>query len=582
LPAQIHSLPDEVVNRIAAGEVVERPASVLKELLENAVDSGARAIEAEVSGPFPFTLRVTDDGCGMSPEGAELALRRHTTSKIVSAEDLDQIASFGFRGEALPSIASVSRLTLVTRLPEKQVATELISEGGVISSIRESGAPSGTTITVSGLFDNVPARRKFLKSERTEAAHLREVFHGVAIPGEGISFRFRDAGGTFFYEARDTATDRVRKHAGDDAQYLAPVDFASAFFRVFGCVGLPQLSRAGASGLWFFVNGRRFRDRALYAAVREAYRGILPADRMPSAYLFITCAPGEVDVNVHPAKTEVRFQYPRDLNELVRHAIAQALGGQPDHKSISMPDPAQWGRRDAVRHSSGGGRSSGNLFGGKAWSPPAPLPFPLEAPVAAEPEPEGGRFFSSLRFIGQLFGTFLVCEDADAMVLVDQHAADERIVFSRLKDRYFGKELPLQRWLHPVEVTFPGVLADERELLEQFMDKSGFSFEQTTDGVRITGGPAALTGFDAQRWWEELCEFFREQETNPKDIFDADRELWRMACHSSIRGKDALSGERAARLLMELDEAVSAHSCPHGRPVWVRLDRSRVDALFRR
>ncbi|MCL1927140.1 MAG: DNA mismatch repair endonuclease MutL, partial [Syntrophorhabdaceae bacterium] len=385
MSAQIHSLPDEVVNRIAAGEVVERPASVLKELLENAVDSGARAIEAEVSGSFPFTLRVTDDGCGMSPEEAELALRRHTTSKIVSAEDLDRIASFGFRGEALPSIASVSRLTIATRPPERPVATELVSEGGVVRSVRESGAPSGTTITVSGLFDNVPARRKFLKSERTEAAHLREVFHGVAIPGEGISFRFRDASGTFFYEARETATDRVRKHSGDDAQYLTSVDLASAFFRVFGCVGLPQLSRAGASGLWFFVNGRRFKDRALYAAVREAYRGVLPADRLPVAYLFITCAPDEVDVNVHPAKTEVRFQYQRDLNELVRHTIIQALGGQADPKPVSMPDPAQWGRRDTPRYSGGGGRSSVDLFGGKAWSPPVPLPFAGEDPLAAKP-----------------------------------------------------------------------------------------------------------------------------------------------------------------------------------------------------
>ena len=581
MPARIHSLPDEVVNRIAAGEVVERPASVLKELLENAVDSGARAIEAEVSGSFPFTLRVTDDGCGMLPEEAELALRRHTTSKIASAEDLDRIASFGFRGEALPSIASVSRLAVVTRPLERAAATELVSEGGVINSVREAGAPPGTTVTISGLFDNVPARRKFLKSERTEAAHLREVFHGVAIPGEGISFRFRDAGGTFFYEARETASDRVRKHAGDDAQYLVPVDFASAFFRVFGCVGLPQLSRAGASGLLFFVNGRRFRDRTLYAAVREAYRGILPPERLPTAYLFITCAPGEVDVNVHPAKTEVRFRYPRDLNELVRHAISNALGGQADQKPISMLNPAQWMHRNAVRRSSGGGRSSGDPFSGKAWSSPAPLPFSGEATVVSA-EPGGGRFFSSLRPIGQLFGTFIVCEDADAMVLVDQHAADERIVFSKLKDRYFGKELPVQRWLHPVEVAFPGVLADERELLEPFMEKAGFSFEQTGDGVRITGGPAALTGFDVMKWWEELCEFLREQETNPKDIFDADRELWRMACHSSIRGKDTLSNERAARLLMELDEAESAHSCPHGRPVWVRLDRSRLDTLFHR
>jgi len=559
LPGRIRSLPDEVVNRIAAGEVVERPASVLKELLENAVDSGAENIEAEVSGPFPFTLRVTDDGCGMAPEEAELALRRHTTSKIASAEDLDRIASFGFRGEALPSIASVSRITLVTRPPGREAATELSSESGGVRSVREAGAPRGTTVTVSGLFDNVPARRKFLKSERTESSHLREVFHGVAIPGEGISFRFVDSGGAISYESRESALDRARKHAGDDAQYLLPVDQSSAFFRIFGWVGLPQLSRAGASGLWFFVNGRRFRDRGLYAAVREAYRGILPADRLPTVYLFITCAPGEVDVNVHPAKTEVRFRYPRDLNELARHAIGRALG-----------EPAAGTRRDAGR----------SYAGREAWAPPAPLPFHAEMQA---PEASGGRFFSSLRPVGQVLGTFLVCEGAGAMILVDQHAADERIVFSRLKDRYLGRNAPVQRWLQPVEVALPGVLPDEREVVESFMERAGFSFERAGEGgIRITGGPAALSRFDAKGWWEELCESLRAQETDPKDIFNADRELWRMACHSSIRGGDPVANDRAQRLLSELDDAVAAHSCPHGRPVWVRIERARLDAMFHR
>jgi len=327
--SRIRPLPDDVVNRIAAGEVVERPASVLKELLENAVDSGAGSVEAHVSGLFPFSLRVTDDGCGMSREEAELAVRRHTTSKIASADDLERIGSFGFRGEALPSIASVARVSVVTRPAEERSGTELVTEGGTILSVRDAGAPRGTTVTVSGLFENVPARRKFLKSERTEMSRLREVFHGVAIPGEGIAFRFVDPRGAFAYESRESALDRAKRHAGDDGQYLVPVDVSSAFFRVYGWAGLPQVSRAGAGGLWFFVNGRRFRDRGLHAAVREAYRGILPGDRLPVLYLFVTCSPGEVDVNVHPAKTEVRFRYPRDLNELARHVLGGALGEAP-------------------------------------------------------------------------------------------------------------------------------------------------------------------------------------------------------------------------------------------------------------
>lgn len=587
MTSRLRPLPDDVVNRIAAGEVVERPASVLKELLENAVDSGAGGVEAHVSGPFPFVLRVTDDGCGMSREEAELAVRRHTTSKIASADDLERIGSFGFRGEALPSIASVAHVSLVTRPAGERSGTELVSEGGTILTVREAGAPPGTTVTVSRLFENVPARRKFLKSERTEMSHLREVFHGVAIPGEGISFRFVDPRGAFAYESRESALDRAKRHAGDDGQYLVPVDVSSAFFRIFGWAGLPQVSRAGAGGLWFFVNGRRFRDRGLYAAVREAYRGILPGDRLPVLYLFVTCRPGEVDVNVHPAKTEVRFRVPRDLNELARHAIGTALGEAPPR---AVSPYRAWEERTMP----GGLRPAG--------SPPdmslegvtgSPFPLPAaDASLAGElpfvergGEATGIRFFSSLLPIGQVLATYLVCEAADGIVLIDQHAADERIVFSRLKDRYLGKGAPTQRWLDPVEVALPGVLpeTDERPAVEAFLARTGFTFEPGTgDRIRLTGGPAAVPGFDARRWWEESCESLRAQETLPKDLFDADRELWRMACHASVRGGDRVTMDRARLLLEELDAAIAAHSCPHGRPVWIRLSRARLDSLFHR
>jgi len=588
LASRIWPLPDDVVNRIAAGEVVERPASVLKELLENAVDSGAGSVEARVSGPFPFSLRVTDDGCGMSREEAELAVRRHTTSKIASADDLERIGSFGFRGEALPSIASVARVSVVTRPEGERSGTELVVEGGTILSVREAGVPRGSTVTVSGLFENVPARRKFLKSERTEMSHLWEVFHGVAIPGEGISFRFIDSRGAFAYESRESALDRAKRHAGDDGQYLVPVDVSSAFFRIFGWAGLPQVSRAGAGGLWFFVNGRRFRDRGLYAAVREAYRGILPGDRLPVLYLFVTCSPGEVDVNVHPAKTEVRFRYPRDLNELARHAIGGALGETPSR--AAFPSRA-WEERTRPGGGFRPGGSPPDMSLEGVTGSPFPLPAAGASPAGDLPFAErggaatGDRFFSSLVPIGQVLGTYLVCEGSGGVVLVDQHAADERIVFSRLKDRYLGKRAPTQRWLDSVEVALPGVLpeTDERSAVETFLARTGFSFEPAgAERIRLTGGPAALPGFDARRWWEGLCESLRAQETLPKDLFDADRELWRMACHTAVRGGERVTTERARLLLAELDAAVAAHSCPHGRPVWIRISRARLKALFHR
>lgn len=588
MASRIRPLPDDVVNRIAAGEVVERPASVLKELLENAVDSGAGSVESHVSGPFPFSLRVTDDGCGMSREEAELAVRRHTTSKIATADDLGRIGSFGFRGEALPSIASVARVSIVTRPEGERIGTELVVEGGTILSVREAGAPRGTTVTVSGLFENVPARRKFLKSERTEMSHLWDVFHGVAIPGEGISFRFIDPRGAFAYEARESALDRAKRHAGDDGQYLVPVDVSSAFFRIFGWAGLPQISRAGAGGLWFFVNGRRFRDRSLYAAVREAYRGILPGDRLPVLYLFVTCSPLEVDVNVHPAKTEVRFRYPRDLNELARHVLGGVLGETPSRAAFPAPS---WGKPSPPGGPGRAGSPPDMSAEGVAGSLFAPLPAAGAERIADQPfaEREGEatreRFFSSLVPIGQAMATYLVCEDADGIVLVDQHAADERIVFSRLKDRYLGAGAPTQRWLDSVEVALPGVLreAEERPAVETFLARTGFSFEPAGgDRIRLTGGPAALPGFDARRWWEDLCESLRAQEILPKDLFDADRELWRMACHTAVRGGDRVSTERARLLLAELDAAMAAHSCPHGRPVWIRISRARLEALFHR
>jgi DNA mismatch repair protein MutL len=587
LPSRIRPLPDDVVNRIAAGEVVERPASVLKELLENAVDSGAGYVEAGVTGPFPFSLRVADDGCGMSREEAELAVRRHTTSKIASADDLERIGSFGFRGEALPSIASVARIEVVTRTGEERSGTELVTEGGTILSVRDAGAPRGTTVTVSRLFENVPARRKFLKSERTEMAHLWEVFHGVALPGEGISFRFIDPNGASGYESRESALDRAKRHAGDDGQYLVPVDVSSAFFRIFGWAGLPQLSRAGAGGLWFFINGRRFRDRGLSAAVREAYRGILPDGRFPVLYLFVTCSPGEVDVNVHPAKTEVRFRYPRDLNELARHALGGALGEAPPraafpyHARLERGAPGGYGSAGPPPDLSPGGVTGSSIpLPGAGATGAGELPF---AEGGGEPARE--RFFSSLVPIGQALGTYLVCEEAGGIVLVDQHAADERIVFSRLKDRYLGKRAPSQRWLDAVEVALPGILpeADERPAVEEFLERTGFSFEPAGgERILLTGGPAALPGFDARRWWEEMCESLRAQETLPKDLFDADRELWRMACHTAVRGGERVTTERARLLLAELDAAIAAHSCPHGRPVWIRISRARLEALFHR
>jgi DNA mismatch repair protein MutL len=575
---RIHLLPDGVIDQIAAGEVVERPSSLLKELLENAVDASADRIEVEVFGPFPFSLRVSDNGMGMTAEEAEAAVRRHTTSKIASAEDLQKLSTYGFRGEALPSIASVSRLRILTRPPGQDLGTEIVVEGGKIHSRGEAGAPRGTTVEMTNLFGNIPARLKFLKTPRTEMAHLWEVFHGVAVPSEGISFRMGDGRTEVSYEGGESRLDRAKRHAGEGSKYLVPLSLSSAFFRVTGWAGLPHLSRIGTSGVHFFVNGRHFRDKGVFAAVREAYRGILPPDRHPVIYLFLDCDPSEADVNVHPAKMEVRFRYGKDLFELVRHAIGEALGEIPASPPVvSSPSGAEV-RLGQPLHSKTGAQPWENLFGDPASQSPL---FRAEEDDSPASEREGG--FGGLRPVAQILGTYIVCEGMGGMVIIDQHAADERIVFSRLKDSYLGKNAPVQRWLVPQVVSLPGAGRKERTEVEGFLSEVGFLCESFGENTfKISGGPAILGHFDLQRWWKDLGDFLLSQGAAPKGIFDADRELWRIACHASLRGGMPLEKEGMRALLSDLDRAFASHSCPHGRPVWVKISAAEMKRMFGR
>ncbi len=573
MAGRIHLLSDTVIDQIAAGEVVERPSSVLKELLENAVDANPAHIDAEVSGAFPFTLRVSDDGTGMTQEELELAVRRHTTSKIATAEDLQKISTYGFRGEALPSIASVTKLRIVTRSAGRPLAAEIVVAGGDTKTLRQAGGPVGTTVEVSDLFGNVPARRKFLKTPRTEMAHLWEVFHMVALPREGIAFRMRDGRSEVCYEAAETRLARALRYAGEDGKYLVPIHLSSPFFRLSGWAGLPHLSRFGAGGISFFVNGRNFRDRAVFAAVREAYRGILPPDRHPVVCIFIECDPMEVDVNVHPSKTEARFRYARELSELLRHAIGGAVGEPPALSVSPRPASPEEERMPLLPPQPGSGEN-GQLFAG------APKFSPATALGEMQP---GAGFFSSLKPVAQVLGTYIVCEKAGEVIIVDQHAADERIVYSRLKNLLLGSGAAAQRWLVPQVVTLPGAAYEERAEIEAFLTRTGFLFEPAgRDGYKISGGPAILTHFDVKRWWKDFCDFLNAQESAPKGIFDADRELWRMACHASVRSGDLLEKEGMRALLQELDRAVAAHSCPHGRPVWVRISGAELGRMFGR
>lgn len=578
MAGRIRLLPDGVIDQIAAGEVVERPSSLLKELLENAVDASAERIEAEIFGPFPFSIRVSDDGVGMTAEEAEVAVRRHTTSKIASSEDLGRLSTYGFRGEALPSIGAVSRLRILTRPSDREAGAEIVVEGGKVRMVREAGTPRGTTVEVTNLFGNIPARLKFLKTPRTEMTHLWQVFHGVAIPRGGTSFLMKDGKTEVFYEGGESSLDRAKRHAREGAKYLVPLRLSTAFFRITGWAGLPHLSRFDASGIHFFVNGRHFRDKGVFAAVREAYRGILPADRSPVIYLFIECDSHEVDVNVHPAKTEVRFRYGKDLFELVRHAIGESLGEIPKGPvPVSLPSRAE-GRPGPIPPAIPIEVRDANLFGDSTASS-----WFFSAPEDMPPDEARKGGFGSLRPVAQILGTYIVCEGMDEVVIIDQHAAAERVVFSRLKDSYLGKNAPVQRWLVPQVVSLPGAGRKERTEIEAFLEAVGFLCESFGENTfKISGGPAILGHFDLQRWWKDLVAFLHSQESAPKGIFDADRELWRIACHASLRAGMLLEKEGMRALLSDLDRAVASHSCPHGRPVWVRMSSAEMKRLFGR
>ena len=594
--ARIHQLPEALVDQIAAGEVVERPASVVKELVENSLDAGARRIRVEARDGGIGSLTITDDGEGMSPGDARLALQRHATSKLACADDLERIHSFGFRGEALPAIASVSRLRLRTRARGAAEAIELRIEAGKIVQDRAVGGPEGTRIEVADLFAPVPARRKFLKRPTTEWGHIADWLARLALAMPPIHFDVqRDDRPAWTWPATDRPLDRIAAVLSEaEARHLVPVLQEERAGHLEAYVSPPEHTRANANSIYLFVNGRAVRDRMLRHALLDVYRDWLPRGRFPSAVLYLTVPPESVDVNVHPAKLEVRFRDPQAIHALVRHALHAAIG---ERRWLAEPVTAADGRVDARPMR---GRASAVAEPAISdWilaqrQPAVSESEDASAVAAGERDAEASAnpprlAFGALRRVGQLLATYLIVEGKDGAILVDQHAAHERILYERMRAEWLEHGVARQGLLAPVHVELApataAALADAGDTLERL----GFEAEPFGESAFVVRAlPAMLSGRDPAGLLRSLADEIAAGEgvarsgSTTRLLSAADRTFASLACHSARRAGDHLEPAEQQSILDGLDAIPWAPTCPHGRPVAVALDRAEIERRFGR
>jgi DNA mismatch repair protein MutL len=554
----IRVLPQLLVSQIAAGEVVERPASVLKELLENAIDAGAQAITVSLDEGGVKRVQVEDDGAGIARGELSLALARHATSKIASLEDLEGVATLGFRGEALAAIASVSRLSIASRAREAPHAAAISAEGGHASEAQPAARAQGTTVAVADLYFNTPARRKFLRTEATEFGHCDEVFRRVALAHPRIAFMLKHNGRVSHALRPQDPTARAAALLGDTFHTQSiSVEAQSGSLRLHGRAGTPQAQ----GGQYFFVNGRYVRDRLLTHAVREAYAETLHGERQPAYVLFLEIDPRGVDVNVHPAKTEVRFRDPRAVHQFVYHALQRALS--PSAAAAPVPYATVGAQRPVQAG-----------FG--LAQPVAAYESFARASVEEKPQPLGYA-------LGQLHGVYILAQNEAGLVLVDMHAAHERIVMERLKANLDAGAVERQSLLVPAmfqaEALEVATAEENRETLERL------GLELSVSGpneLAVRAAPAALAGGDVAGLARGVLREIREYGASQALAARQNELLATMACHAAVRAHRALSVPEMNALLREMEKTERSGSCNHGRPTWYQLTLEDLDRLFLR
>ncbi len=582
----IQQLPDTLVNQIAAGEVVERPASVVKELVENALDAGATRVDIDLEEGGIRLIRIRDDGGGIPAAELALAISRHATSKIASLDDLEEVATLGFRGEALPSIASVSRFALSSRTPEQEHGVRLEVEGGRIAPAQPQPHPAGTTVEVRDLFYNVPARRKFLRAERTELGHIEEWLRSLALARPQVELRISHNGrlSRHYKPVRDDGEHlrRVAEALGEEFTHQClQVEHAGAGLRLRGWVGLPTAARSSADQQYFYVNGRAVRDRTVAHAVRQAYADVLFHGRHPAFVLFLECDPRQVDVNVHPAKQEVRFREQRLVHDFIYRTLHEALkstraGLAAGHDAMPAA-PAGW----TPPSQSGLGlpvREAMSAYAALYRAPSASPSGDAMAPAANEGEAPPLGYA-----LAQLHGIFVLAENEQGLVLVDMHAAHERITYERLKTARDGEGIRSQPLLVPLSLA---VSEREADLAEQHADTlAGLGFELRRAGpqlLSVRSVPTLLADLDPRALVLGVLSDLREHGQSRRLEEARNEMLSTLACHTSVRANRRLGLAEMNALLRDMEATERSGQCNHGRPTWVQLSKSELDRLFMR
>jgi DNA mismatch repair protein MutL len=563
--SSIRVLPQLLVSQIAAGEVVERPASVLKELLENSLDAGARAISVTLDEGGMRRIQVEDDGAGIAREDLPLAVARHATSKISTLADLESVGTLGFRGEALASIASVARLGITTRREQDSQGSAVTLEGADSGEVAPAARAHGTTVTVEDLYFNTPARRKFLKSESTEFGHCDDVFRRIALAHPAVGFALRHNGRASRHVRSQSLTERAAALLGREvAEATVAIETGAGGMTLVGLAGTPQAAQGRPDAQYLFVNGRYVRDRVVAHAIREAYAELLHGERQPAYVLFLALDPRSVDVNVHPAKIEVRFRDSRVVHQFVRHALARALSPSAAHAPVAYATVSQGGSVQA------------------AFSLAQPVQaYHAFAAAAALPSTEQSP---PLGFaLGQLHGIYIVAQNDAGLVLVDMHAAHERVVMERLKSGIDAGDVARQRLLVPAVFSADAIDIATAEENQETLDRLGL--EMVVSGpneLTVRTAPALLASGDIVALARTLLKEIRDYGASQMLAGRQNELLATMACHAAVRANRALSTTEMNALLREMEETERSGSCNHGRPTWYQMTMADLDKLFLR
>ncbi len=618
--SKIRILPTETANRIAAGEVVERPASVVKELVENAIDAEAGKIVVKTENGGRKLIQVTDDGCGMDYDDAMLALEAHATSKIQDFFDIDRIQTLGFRGEALPSIAGVSRFRLQTRPPEATAGTEIVVDSGTVRDVRECGCPPGTTVTVRNLFSNLPARRKFLRTAATEQGHIQEMIllQALAHPKVGFELTFDNQPVLRVPPGSDLPTRLQMLLGRETGKAMIRVDYQEDDVSVRGYAGRPGMTRSSRREQRFFVNSRPAAADPVFFAVRDAYHTLVMKGRYPPVVLYLEVAPEEVDVNVHPTKREIRFRDGRRIGRIVAAAIRRALRELTGDMVPSAPSPPATSahrqsstpaetedisqtpptRPDGPREHTDSNRentaadtgeqakSNTPAVGAESRIEPVPLPFEnalgAKCEAGTSPSAASHSLLPDLSIIGTMQNLYLLAESEDGLILIDHHAAHERVLYEKLLHQIESESSPSQPLLLPVNLEFsPADAALLRNNLDAF-SKLGFQVEPFGgSSFLVSGVPGHLPRENIEGMMRDLLEELQTAGSTGAGRLDEQR-IAQAACKHAAKAADSLAEAEIGRLLEDLAKTEMPYTCPHGRPVMINIPQTEIEKRFGR